>query len=100
MLTVIDEYTRECLAIVMARRLSSDDVLQALATLFIEPGSPWENGYVESLNARLRDELLEREILLVAGSRGADRALAASTRELCRNLGDAVIRRRSVLARR
>lgn len=80
MLTVIDEYTRECLAIVVARRLTSDDVLQALIalfvergppghihsdngpefvakevrgwlgrigvkTLFIEPGSPWENGY-------------------------------------------------------
>ena len=97
MLTVIDEYTRECLAIVVARRLSSDDVLQALAdlfvergppghirsdngpefvakevrgwlgrvgvkTLFIEPGSPWENGYNESFNGKLRDELLDREI--------------------------------------
>jgi len=31
-------------------------------TLFIEPGSPWENGYVESFNGRLRDELLDREI--------------------------------------
>ncbi len=31
-------------------------------TLFIEPGSPWENGYVESFNGKLRDELLEREI--------------------------------------
>jgi len=31
-------------------------------TLFIEPGSPWENGYVESFNSRLRDELLDREI--------------------------------------
>jgi transposase InsO family protein len=30
-------------------------------TLFIEPGSPWENGYVESFNGKLRDELLERE---------------------------------------
>jgi transposase InsO family protein len=29
--------------------------------LFIEPGSPWENGYVESFNGKLRDELLERE---------------------------------------
>ncbi len=31
-------------------------------TAFIEPGSPWENGYVESFNARLRDELLNREL--------------------------------------
>ena len=33
-----------------------------MKTLFIEPGSPWENGYVESFNGRLRDELLKREI--------------------------------------
>jgi putative transposase len=97
MLTVMDEYTRECLAIVVAQRLSSDDVLRALTdlfvergppghirsdngpefvakevrdwlgrvgvkTLFIEPGSPWENGYNESFNGKLRDELLNREI--------------------------------------
>ncbi len=97
MLTVIDEYTRECLAIVVARRLTSDDVLQVLTdlfvergppghirsdngpefvakvvrgwlgrvgvtTLFIEPGSPWENGCNESFNRNLRDELLDREI--------------------------------------
>jgi transposase InsO family protein len=31
-------------------------------TLFIEPGSPWENGYVESFNGKMRDELLDREI--------------------------------------
>lgn len=97
MLTVIDEYTRECLAIAVARRLTSDDVLQVLTdlfvdrgppdhirsdngpefvakevrgwlgrvgvkTLFIEPGSPWENGYNESFNGKLRDELLDREI--------------------------------------
>ena len=97
MLTVIDEYTRECLAIDVARKLTSDDVLERLAwlfatrgvpehirsdngpeftakavrewlekvgvkTLFIEPGSPWENGYVESFNGKLRDELLDREI--------------------------------------
>jgi transposase InsO family protein len=97
MLTVIDEFSRECLAIVAARRLRSDDVLQVLAelfiergppdhirsdngpefaakavrnwlgqvgvkTLFIEPGSPWENGYNESFNGKLRDELLDREI--------------------------------------
>jgi len=97
MLCVIDEFTRRCLAIVVARRLRSDDVLHCLAdlfvehgppqhirsdngpefaakavrqwlgrlgvkTLFIEPGSPWENGYCESFNSRLRDELLNGEI--------------------------------------
>jgi len=97
LLTVIDEYTRECLAIVVARRLGSDDVLECLTqlfvtrgvpeylrsdngpeftaravgqwlarlgvqTLYIEPGSPWENGYNESVNGKLRDELLNREI--------------------------------------
>ena len=97
MLTVIDEYTRECLAIPVARRLRSDDVLHLLAdlfvergppdhirsdngseftanavrtwlgrigvkTLFIEPGSPWENGFNESFNGKLRDELLNGEI--------------------------------------
>lgn len=97
MLTVIDEFTRECLAIIVARKLKSDDVLQALTdlfvergvpdhmrsdngseftsqivrewlgrvgakTLFIEPGSPWENGYNESFNGKLRDELLNMEI--------------------------------------
>ena len=97
MLVVLDEFTRRCLAIVVARRLTSDDVLQCLTdlfvthgppehirsdngpefvaisvrewlgrigvkTLYIEPGSPWENGYCESLNAKLRDELLNGEI--------------------------------------
>ncbi len=97
MLTVIDEHTRECLAIDVARTLKSDDVLERLAwlfvtrgvpehirsdngpeftarvvrkwlkrvgvkTLFIEPGSPWETGYCESFNGKLRDELLAREI--------------------------------------
>lgn len=97
MLVVVDEYTRECLAIEVARKLNSQDVLRVLArlfvrhgvpeyirsdngpeftakavrrwlgrvgvkTLFIEPGSPWENGYVESFNGKLRDELLNREI--------------------------------------
>lgn len=96
LLTVIDEFTRECLAIVVARRLTSTEVLAALAqlfvrravpehirsdngpeftarqvrrwlervgvqTLFIERGSPWENGYVESFNGKLRDECLNRK---------------------------------------
>ncbi|MBA2116161.1 IS3 family transposase ISDsp1 [Planctomycetes bacterium FF15] len=97
MLTLIDEYTRECLAIDVARQLTSEDVLERLSdlfvrrgvpdfirsdngseftatkvrdwlervevnTLYIEPGSPWENGYIESFNGKLRDELLDREI--------------------------------------
>ena len=97
MLTVIDEYSRECLAIVVERRLQSDDVLGCLTelfiqhgppehirsdngseftakvvrhwlkrlgvqTLFIEPGSPWENGYIESFNGKFRNELLNGEI--------------------------------------
>ena len=96
-LTVVEEYSRECLAIVVARWLRSTDVQETLTelfvthgvpahirsdngpeftaalirlwlgalqvqTLFIEPGSPWENGYVESFNGKLRDELLDREI--------------------------------------
>jgi transposase InsO family protein len=97
MLTVIDEFTRECLAIKVARQLKSHDVIHAMTelfvlhgapehirsdngpeftskmirewlpkvgvqTLFIEPGSPWENGYNESFNGKLRDELLNGEI--------------------------------------
>lgn len=97
LLTLIDEFTRECLAIEVARRLNSDDVLELLTrlfvqrgtpkylrsdngaeftatavrdwlrrigvqTLYIEPGSPWENGYIESFNGKLRDELLNAEI--------------------------------------
>ncbi len=97
MLAIVDEYTRECLSIDVARRLGSENVLERLSdlflergtpayirsdngpeftatavrdwlgrlgvgTLFIEPGSPWENGYVESFNGKLRDELLNGEI--------------------------------------
>jgi transposase InsO family protein len=97
MLTIIDEYTRECLAILVARRITSEDVIDKLfqllvfrgipehirsdngpeftaravrawlsrlgvKTLFIESGSPWENGYIESFNGKLRDEFLNREI--------------------------------------
>jgi len=97
MLNIIDEYTRECLAILVKRRIASQDVIDVLfhlfifrgipehirsdngpeftakavrnwlerlgvKTLFIEPGSPWENGYIESFNGKLRDELLNREI--------------------------------------
>jgi len=97
MLTIVDEHTRECLAIDVARKLKSEDVLERLSdlfirrgvprylrsdngpeftankvrewlkrvevkTLFIEPGSPWENGYIESFNGKLRDEVLNREV--------------------------------------
>ena len=55
LMTLIDEYTRECLAIRVARRIGAK-------TLFIAPGSPWENGYNESFNGKLRDELLNGEI--------------------------------------
>jgi len=96
-LNIIDEYTRECLTMLVKRRITSQDVLDQLfeliifrgipehirsdngpeftakavrdwlnrlgvKTLFIEPGSPWENGYIESFNGKLRDELLNREI--------------------------------------
>ena len=96
-LTLLDEYTRECLALKVARRLRAQDVLEQLVylfiyrglpsfirsdngpeftakavrnwlkrlgvqNLFIEPGSPWENGYNESFNGKLRDELLNGEI--------------------------------------
>ena len=97
LLTVLDEHTRECLAIDVARRMNHQDVLERLAELFIEwrvpehirsdngseftaqvirdwlkavgvrtldiePGSPWENGYVESFNGKFRDELFNREV--------------------------------------
>ena len=97
MLNVVDEFTHECLAIRVSRKLKGIDVIDVLSDLFmlrgipghirsdngpefvaeavqqwiavagaktayIEPGSPWENGYVESFNARLRDELLNGEI--------------------------------------
>jgi transposase InsO family protein len=97
MLTVLDEFTRESLAIRVERQLTCKDVMETLAdlfiergipkhirsdngseftasfirkwlqnldvgTLYIEPGSPWENGYIESFNGKLRDEFLNGEI--------------------------------------
>ena len=97
MLNVVDEFTRECLAIRVERKLNSTNVVDVLSDLFIlrgvpghirsdngpefvarivrewiatvgaktayiEPGSPWENGYCESFNGKLRDELLDGEV--------------------------------------
>ena len=64
---LLDEYTRKCLALRVARRLNSFDLIETLAevgakTLYIEPGSPWENGYCESFNGKLRDECWNGEI--------------------------------------
>ena len=96
-LTLIDEFSRESLALEVKRRFTSLDVIEVLSglfitrglpeyirsdngpeftskaiqkwlnslrvgPLFIEPGSPWENGYNESFNGKLRDELLNGEI--------------------------------------
>ena len=98
-LAVLDEFTRECLAVEVARSFTSRDVMltlqylfavrgapqhlrsdngpefvaedvqrwlerAAVRTLYIKKGSPWENGYVESFNGKLRDELLNRELFL------------------------------------
>jgi len=98
LLTIIDEYSRECLAIDVGRHMTSEQVLDRLSqlfvergvpaylrsdngpeftakavrewlgeigvgTLYIEPGSPWENGYGESFNGKFRDEFLNRELL-------------------------------------
>ena len=96
-LNIIDEFTRECLAVRVGRSLTHQVVIDVLTELFIErgvpvhlrsdngseftakrvqswlkrldvkplfiePGSPWENGYIESFNGKMRDELLAREI--------------------------------------
>jgi len=70
MLTVIDEHTRECIAIHVQRKLKHDDVLAVREWLekvkvqkpFFTPSSPWGNGYNETFNSKLRDELLNGEI--------------------------------------
>lgn len=96
-LSIVDEYTRECLALEVKRSMSSAQVIEVLSelmlirgvprhircdngpefiaralrnwlklagvsTLYIEPGSPWQNGYAESFHSRLRDELLSTEL--------------------------------------
>ena len=95
-LAVVDEYTRECLALEVASSIRSGHVIDTLGRLmslygkpafirsdngpeftakavikwltshrigpaFIEPGSPWQNGYIESFNGKFRDECLSRE---------------------------------------
>jgi len=97
LLTLLDEYTRECLALEVSRHFTNEELQRVLGrpfvhrgipryvrsdngpefmaiavrewlervgvqTLFIEPGSPWENGYIESFNGKLRDELLNGEL--------------------------------------
>jgi transposase InsO family protein len=57
-LACVDEFTRECLLLELRRFLGQSDV----ATLDIEPGSPWQNGFAESFNARVKDELIGVEI--------------------------------------
>ena len=100
MMPVVDEYTRECLALEVERSITSSAVIVTLGrlfeergeppryirsdngpefvatalkkwlkdsgvgTLYIEPGSPWENAYVESFIGRLGDELLKREVFM------------------------------------
>jgi transposase InsO family protein len=96
-LSIVDEHTRECLALKVDRSITSEDVIDTLAelfamrgvpqhirsdngsefiaraiqrwtkqlsieTLYIEPGSPWENGFAESFHSRLRDEFLATEV--------------------------------------
>lgn len=97
MLSIVDEFTRECLAIEVRRKITSEELIDVLSNLFlergcprfirsdngpefisatlriwfsklevgplfIEPGSPWENGYVESFHSKFRDECLNGEI--------------------------------------
>jgi transposase InsO family protein len=99
LLSIVDEYTRECLVIHVARKITAEDLVsimdkliqergvpghirsdngpefiakilqkwlleKKIKTLYIEPGSPWQNGHIESFNACLRDECIDREIIL------------------------------------
>jgi transposase InsO family protein len=112
LLSIVDEFTRECVALEVGRRMTSDDVLDVLVDLFairgvpkhirsdngpefiarairqfleragvealyIEPGSPWQNGFAESFHSRLRSELLDAEVF---ENVAAAQALAAAWR--------------------
>jgi putative transposase len=128
MLNIIDEFTRECLAIRVNRKLRSADVIDALSDLFIlrgipghirsdngpefvakavrewiaavgaktayiEPGSPWENGYCESFNSKLRDELLNGEIFYMLHEQGDHRKAGdGTTTPFARTLRSAIDR--------
>ncbi len=98
-LSILDEYSRECLALHVARKLTAADLIEVMErlvtqrgvpahirsdngsefvartlqgwlanrhikTLYIEPASPWQNGHVESFHGSLRDECLDRELML------------------------------------
>ncbi len=98
-LSVIDEHSRECLALYVSRKLTAVDLIEVMErlvaqrgvpghirsdngsqfvartlqswladrhvkTLYIDPGSPWQNGHVESFHGSLRDECLDRELML------------------------------------
>ncbi|MBL8992366.1 MAG: IS3 family transposase [Spirochaetia bacterium] len=97
-LTILDEYTKECHVLRPERMIKSGDVLEwlqkaigkngapkylrsdngsefianivqdyfenhGIKTIYIDPGSPWQNGFVESFHSRFRDECLNRELL-------------------------------------
>lgn len=62
LMVVLDEWTRECLAIRVARTLRRWLGRVGAGTRYITPGSPWENGYCESFHGKLRDEPLNREL--------------------------------------
>lgn len=112
-LSIIDEHTRECLALKVARSITAEDLIDTMAELlamrgvpenirsdngpefiakklqewltkvgvttrYVEPGSPWQNGYVESFHSRLRDEFLAVEVF---DNMAAARKLTASWRD-------------------
>ena len=112
-LSIVDEYTRECLALEVERSMGAQDVIEVLVelvrgrgapghirsdngpefmaggirqwlawgsvgTLYVEPGAPWENGYAEAFQGRVRDELLNVEEFAGVGEA---KALAAAWRE-------------------
>ena len=78
---MIDEFPKECLAMLVSRRITSQGVIDQLFQIFVlrdygnglprqesKPSllngvAPWENGYIESFNGKMRDELLNRQIL-------------------------------------
>ncbi len=125
MLNVLDEFTRESLAIRVRRKLSSIDIIDVLTdpfilrrapghirsdngpefvagavrpwiaavgarTAVIEPGLPRENSYIESYNARLRDELLDGKIFYRGIIVNSPNPPAQRHRPICRNASSAL----------